>query len=163
MPDAASTSVDSHGTDPVRGRHVSRRLSVSATLRMIALPYGFTLTVSCVLAGAIGSRGYPGVVPIWLFASGGCAGFCLLAILARAGSEGAWLGTPVTGNAVYNIAPVVVVPAVTACTNWVAADWLRLLVAGVLAVIFYVCGFSAFAALLRTATQRGWKHSSRRA
>jgi hypothetical protein len=58
--------------------------AVRPTVQLLTAPSGFTLAAGGVLAVIIGRHGYPGILPIWLFVAGGCAAFCLTALMSKA-------------------------------------------------------------------------------
>jgi hypothetical protein len=125
------------------------RRALRPTVQMLAIPNGFTLTIGGVLAIAVGDRGYPGVLALWLYVVGGCVGFCLMSALAAAHTRLSDQAGPVSDRAVFNLVPVAVVPIVYAATHWIADDAGQFALAGFLAVTLYVAGYSIFAAWTR--------------
>jgi hypothetical protein len=120
--------------------------AVRLTVQQLTVRNGFTLTIGSVLAVTIGNRGYPGMLPVWLFAVGGSAGFCLVALISRASPMQSPAVRPGTGLTVFNLVPVAVVPIVYAATRWVPATGLAFAMAGFLAVVLCLAGYSACAA-----------------
>jgi hypothetical protein len=119
-------------------------------MQRLTVPSGFTVTIGSVLAFSIGRHGYPGLLDVWLFATAIGLGFCLLGFcllgFASGLSRSRDLRTSLPdGAAVYNLVPVIVVPAVYLATSWIADAAWAFCLAGFLAVMLYVCVYSAFA------------------
>jgi hypothetical protein len=123
--------------------------AVRPTVQLLTAPSSFTLAAGGVLAVIIGRHGYPGILPIWLFVAGGCAAFCLTALMSKANGAQSPHARPAAGRAAFNLVPLAVLPIVCAVTSVVPAAGLAFPAAGFLTVILYVAGYSGLAALAR--------------
>jgi len=114
-------------------RAAVRRLTIQ-----LAAPQGFTLSIGGTLAATVGQRGASDLLDVWLFVMGAGLSFCLLALMSGSALRGAPRGVPVSGAAVLNVLPVVVVPTAVGCAALVAPRPLGFLAAGALASGVYV-------------------------
>jgi len=118
---------------------------LSPTVQLLTVPSGFTVTIGSVLAFSIGRYGYPGLLGVWLFATAIGLGFCVLGFVSGLSRSRRARASLPDGAAVYNLVPVIVVPAVYLATSWIAYAAWAFCLAGFLAVVLYVCAYSAFA------------------
>lgn len=119
---------------------------------LLGAPQGFTLSVAGTLAAVVGQRGMPGPWPAWLFVTGAGLGYCAVLLAAGAHHERAARPTRgLRGGAVFNLLPVVVVPAAVLGTAWIAAATVAFFLAGAIAVTSYVVLLGGLARL----TSRG--------
>ncbi len=110
------------------------QIRTRAALQALTLPHGFTLSVAGTGTVMLGEHGYPGIVTVWLFVTGGSASFILLAVGCRDVRS-----PPVAAPEVfYNVVPIVVVGLAGAWAEWGWAGGPGFVVAGVLAVGGYI-------------------------
>lgn len=129
--------------------------SVAVALRgvthQVALPQGFTLSVTGTFGTVIGQRGFPGPLAVWMFVLG--AGLALTAIVIATGAHRARhvQHFRVSGLALINITPLGVVPLASVCSWWIGNDNIALLSAGLAAVSLYLAGTALVVVLLQRA------------
>jgi hypothetical protein len=131
-------------------RGVRRSLALRDLTALLAVPQGFTLSVSGTLAACIGQRGTAALLDVWLFAIGAAVGFCSLALLTARAPRSAPNGTiDMSRVAVLNALPVVVIPAAVGATVWIASTAVAFLVAGALTAGLYVALLACVVARVR--------------
>lgn len=86
-------------------------LAVRGLAHMLAVPQGFTLSVTGTFAITLGHRGFPGPVVIWLFIATAGLGFCGITLICGAQREAPGRPVSIAGLAMMNLLPAVVVPA----------------------------------------------------
>lgn len=104
----------------------------------LVLPQGFTLSVAGVLAITIGHRGYPGPVALWLFVVAAGCGFSFLAVASGAHREPTHRPMVITGFALVNLTPGVVVPVGASSGWWIVDVRLSFAVVGFVTVVAYL-------------------------
>ncbi len=105
---------------------------------MLVVPQGFTLSVTGVFAITLGHLGYPGPAGIWLFVAGAAAGFCGVTLASGAHREVSNRAVSITGPALLNLLPILVIPTACGATWWVSSDSVAFLAAGICAAALYV-------------------------
>lgn len=123
------------------------RETIGTTTRLLAIPQGFTLTLSGELTMDVSRDGVSSAWSIWLYVLGASAAFVLLALVAKAHHGDSAAATP-SGGAVLNVVAVAVVPLCYGSTNWITSPPYAYLVSGFLAVTLYVCGYCGVALAL---------------
>lgn len=118
--------------------------SVRGITHMLVVPQGFTLSVAGVLALAIGHRGFPGLLAIWLFIAGATIGFCAITLVSGAHTEASNRHVSIVGMALMNLLPILVVPAACAASWWVSDKPAAFFIAGFCSTVLYVGGLGAF-------------------
>jgi CHASE2 domain-containing sensor protein len=89
--------------------------------RQLAVPQGFTLSTTGVLATLLEHRPHPGAVTIWLFVVGAALGFSVVVRASGAHRSGSTL-RPASGYQLFNLSPVAVVPAASLIVWWVPLE-----------------------------------------
>ena len=125
------------------------RSSLRLVSRNLVIPHGFTLCTAGVFGTMIGERGYPGPLGIWLFVLAGGLGFCVVAGAAGVHRDAAARTDPVTGHAVFNLAPAAVVPCVYGLQANVGSARLAFPLSGFLTVVLYIGSLAALVTLNR--------------
>lgn len=109
---------------------------------MLVVPHGFTLCVAGVLTSTVGQRGFPGLMPVWLFVVGAGLTFAFV-LLATDGHRQLPPPSPAAvGGAVFNLTPIGVVPGACLASWWIASNDLAFLVAGVVTVALYLAALT---------------------
>ena len=94
------------------------RSALPNAVRQLTVPQGFTLSTTGVFAILLEHRPHPGPATIWLFVTGAALG---LAVTVRA--SGAHQSTaplqPASGYQLFNLSPVLVVPAISLLVWWI--------------------------------------------
>ncbi|MDF2822627.1 MAG: hypothetical protein K0R68_35 [Mycobacterium sp.] len=122
----------------------SLRDNLRATTRMLLVPQGFTLSVSGACVALTGQRGYSGLLPIWLFLLGAGVSFALCALISGAHRTHLSHEAPSAGAAVFNLAPLVVVPLSISVVGVVGDDRLAFFACGALTVGAYTAAAATF-------------------
>jgi hypothetical protein len=142
-----------------RQAHVRRvngwRDSVRVTTRMLFIPQGFTLSVSGVSVALIGQRGYPGLLAIWLFVLGAELSLALCAFTSGAHRNDGHGNMPSASAAVFNLAPVVVVPLSLGVVRFIDNRAFAFFVSGVAVAGLYVVVAAAFFRYVHHTKSRG--------
>jgi hypothetical protein len=126
-------------------RHVNGwRDSVRVTTRMLFIPQGFTLSVSGVSVALIGQRSYPGLLAIWLFVLGAGLSLAVCAFTTGAHRNDRHGNISSASAAVFNPAPVVVVPLSVGAFRFIDNRAFAFFVAGVAVAGLYVVVAAAF-------------------
>jgi hypothetical protein len=120
--------------------------AVRPTVQLLTAPGGFTLTAGGVLAVTIGRHGHPGILPVWLFAAGACAGFCLTALMSKAYGARSPHARPEGG---VQPRPAGCLPDRVRSDVFRPGRGLAFPAAGFLTVVLYLAGYSCLAALAR--------------
>lgn len=120
------------------------RGAVRGITHMLVVPQGFTLSVAGVFAITAGHRGYPGPTAIWLFVTGAAAGFCGVMLASGAHRETSNRPVSITGLALANLLPAVVVPAACCASWWIGNKPASFLIAGTATSVLYLAGLAAF-------------------
>jgi hypothetical protein len=101
--------------------HVPERLIHSAlpgVVRQLAVPQGFSLSMTGVFAILLEHRPHPGSAAIWLFIVGAALGFAIVVRVSGAHRSGSAL-QPASGYQLFNVSPLAVVPAVSLIVWWI--------------------------------------------
>lgn len=98
------------GPDRRRPAPKNLRDSLRTTARTLTVPQGFTLSVAGASIALIGQKGYPGLLSVWLFLLGAALSFGLCALISGAHRAVTSSAAPASGGAIFNLAPLVVVP-----------------------------------------------------
>jgi hypothetical protein len=101
--------------------HIPEQLIHSAlpsVARQLAVPQGFSLSMTGVFAILLEHRPHPGSAAIWLFIVGAALGFATVVRASGAHRSGSAL-QPASGYQLFNLSPVVVVPAVSLIVWWI--------------------------------------------
>jgi hypothetical protein len=110
----------------------------------LAVPHGFTLIIGGTSVTLLGQRGYPGAWGVWLFIAG--ANLALVGGQALLRGHRQPVAPPISGFGVFNVAPMLTVPAVYAATHPIDNDNVAFALAGLLSVSCYVLLVGALAA-----------------
>ena len=114
------------------------------TARMLFIPQGFTLSVSGVSAALIGQRGYPGPLAVWLFVLGAELSLAVCAVTTGAHRNDGHGNTSSASAAVFNLAPVVVVPLIVGAVRFIDNRAFAFFVSGVGVAGLYIVVAAAF-------------------
>lgn len=139
----------------------SLRDNLRATTRMLLVPQGFTLSVSGAWVALAGQRGYPGLLPIWLFLLGAGASFALCALISGAHRTHRSYEAPSAGAAVFNLTPLVVVPLSVSVGGVVGDHRLAFFTCGALTVGAYIASAATFFFALDRCTRYAHSRSVR--
>jgi hypothetical protein len=133
--------------DGVRETRAGPVTTVRGVVQQIVIPQGFTLSITGTIAIMNGHRCQAGPMAIWLFILGADAGYSTAALASSAHRHSAPARPqPITGLPVFNVVPVIVVPAAVAAAWWIPDPRVAFATAGFVAAAGYV---SAFALLLQ--------------
>ena len=111
---------------------------------LLAIPMGFTLTVSAVLVASISRWSQSDALGAWLFCAGGLAAHAgiVLALRTRRRPPGV-IGT----SPFINVVPLAAIPAATLLSGWIDEPRIDYSVSGALAVFSYIGGLGLYLAL----------------
>jgi hypothetical protein len=120
------------------------RDSVRVTTRMLFIPQGFTLSVSGVSVALIGQRSYPGLLVVWLFVLGAELSLAVCAFTSGAHRNDGHANISSPGAALFNLAPIVVVPLCLGAVRFIDNRPLAFFVSGVVVAGLYIVVVAAF-------------------
>lgn len=106
--------------------------------RSMALPFGFTVTVSSAVVSLAWRWPDTRVWEIWLFCAGAVAGHALLSLLSRAARQ-----EPRPLSDTVNVAPLVVVPIVSLAPSVIEVREIAFFTVGVLVTGLYLTASAA--------------------
>jgi hypothetical protein len=92
--------------------------ALPSVARQLVVPQGFSLSVTGVFAILLEHRPHPGSAAIWLFVVGAALGFSIVVRASGAHRSGSAL-QPASGYQLFNLSPVVIVPAVSLIVWWI--------------------------------------------
>jgi hypothetical protein len=101
--------------------HIPEQLihsAVPGVARQLVVPQGFSLSMTGVFAILLEHRPRPGSAAIWLFIVGAVLGFAIVVRVSGAHRSGSAL-QPASGYQLFNLSPVVLVPAVSLIVWWI--------------------------------------------
>jgi hypothetical protein len=143
-------------------RHLSAwRDGVRVTTRMLFIPQGFTLSVSGVCVALIGQRSYPGLLAVWLFVLGAGLSFAVCAFTTGAHRDDGHGNISSASAAVFNLAPVVVVPLSVGVVRFIDNRAFAFFVSGVAVVGLYIVVAAAFSLCAQCTSRARMKRPSR--
>ncbi|MCW2759714.1 MAG: hypothetical protein JWO46_3460 [Nocardioidaceae bacterium] len=104
----------------------------------LAVPHGFTLSAGGALAIMVERDPDPGPVALWLFVVAASIGFCLITVVSGAHRSRPARPVAISGLALLNLTPVVVVPVAVLAGWWIASPALAFPVVGLVTVVGYL-------------------------
>jgi len=109
----------------------------------IAVPFGFTLTISGVIISSAARWHSPGMWDAWLFVAGAFCAHLVLTLVARVRTRPADGQSPL----LINVVPLIAVPLAVGGSEWIESRELGYLAAGFLGCGLYVAGVAVSAAV----------------
>jgi hypothetical protein len=106
------------GTARDAGRAGLTRSALPNTARQLTVPQGFTLSATGAFAILVEHRPHPGPVAIWLFVTGAALGLAVTVRASGAHRSAAPL-RPASGYQLFNLSPVLIVPAISLLVWWI--------------------------------------------
>ena len=94
------------------------RSALPNAARQLTVPHGFTLSTTGVFAILLEHRPHPGPTAIWLFVTGAALGLAVTVRASGAHRSAAPL-QPASGYQLFNLSPVLVVPATSLLVWWI--------------------------------------------
>ncbi len=135
---------------PDRRRRAPRslRCSLRTTTRTLTVPQGFTLSIAGASIALIGQKGYPGLLSVWLFLLGAGLSFGLCALISGAHRADTSSAAPAGGAAVFNLAPLVIVPLSAYAGEFIDDARLAFFASGAITVGSYTVAAAMFFSVL---------------
>jgi hypothetical protein len=140
-------ATEAGNTDTTR-RHRRGPAVMPGLARQLVVPQGFTLSTTGVFAIQLGHHAHPDPVTIWLFVVGAGLGAGLIVAVSGA-HRSASTPLSITGYQLFNLVPVVVVPAVSVIAWWIPNPPLAFLTAGLITSCGYLAALTLFVLTLR--------------
>jgi hypothetical protein len=116
--------------------------------RQLAVPQGFTLSISGAFAILLEHHPDPGAVAIWLFGFGAAVGYAIVASASKAHRSNAAIKSA-HGYQLFNLSSIVLVPLVSLIQWWIQIDLLAYPLAGLAVGIAYPLAVSVLFQITR--------------